>query len=99
MEVSVRELKRRLSEYLRRAQTGEEVVITLRGKPVARLAGLGSSGVKSDSPAVSRLRSAGWIRPAERVDGRSVDLPEPVPLPEGMTLSEAVVADRRHAGR
>ena len=36
--VAVRELKARLSEYLAMVKAGEEVVVTGRGKPVARLA-------------------------------------------------------------
>ena len=37
MEISVRELKSRLSETLRKVAAGEEVVVTSRGKPVAPL--------------------------------------------------------------
>ncbi len=33
--VGVRELKNRLTQYLRRARMGEEVVVTDRGKPIA----------------------------------------------------------------
>ena len=33
--VAVRELKNRLSEYLRKVKAGERVVITERGRPVA----------------------------------------------------------------
>lgn len=40
--VAVRELKDRLSEYLALVKAGEEVVVTERGKPVARLAPLPS---------------------------------------------------------
>ena len=38
--VSVGRLKARLSHYLRRAEAGEPVVVTDRGRPVARLVGL-----------------------------------------------------------
>ncbi|MCZ6615317.1 MAG: type II toxin-antitoxin system prevent-host-death family antitoxin [Chloroflexi bacterium] len=41
-QVGVRELKARLSEYLALVKAGEEVVVTERGKPVARLAPLPS---------------------------------------------------------
>jgi antitoxin (DNA-binding transcriptional repressor) of toxin-antitoxin stability system len=37
MEVSVRELKDHLSEYLRRVQTGERVVVTDRKRAIAEL--------------------------------------------------------------
>jgi prevent-host-death family protein len=36
-EVGVRELHDRLSEYLDRVQRGSEVVVTRRGRPIARL--------------------------------------------------------------
>jgi antitoxin (DNA-binding transcriptional repressor) of toxin-antitoxin stability system len=35
--VGVRELKDRLSHHLRTVRQGESVVVTIRGKPVARL--------------------------------------------------------------
>ena len=37
MNASVRDLKSRLSRYLRQVQQGETVVVTYRGKPIARL--------------------------------------------------------------
>jgi prevent-host-death family protein len=37
MNVSVRELKGRLSEYLRRVSSGQRFVVTDRGRPVAEL--------------------------------------------------------------
>ena len=37
MNASVRDLKSRLSRYLRQVQRGETVIVTLRGKPIAHL--------------------------------------------------------------
>lgn len=37
MEVGIRELKARLSHYVRAARAGERVVVTERGRPVAHL--------------------------------------------------------------
>jgi prevent-host-death family protein len=37
MQVDILEAKNRLSELIRSAQAGEEVVIAIRGEPVARL--------------------------------------------------------------
>ncbi|MBI3182664.1 MAG: type II toxin-antitoxin system Phd/YefM family antitoxin [Myxococcales bacterium] len=37
MTVTVRELKNRLSEYLRRVQQGEPLVVTDHGRPIARV--------------------------------------------------------------
>jgi prevent-host-death family protein len=36
-EVAVRELHDRLSEYLEQVENGDEVVVTRRGRPIARL--------------------------------------------------------------
>jgi prevent-host-death family protein len=36
-EVGVRELHDRLSEYLEKVEQGTEVIVTRRGKPIARL--------------------------------------------------------------
>ena len=41
MNVGIRELKAHLSEYIARARKGEDVIITDRGNPVARLEPLG----------------------------------------------------------
>ncbi len=41
MNIGVFEAKTRLSELIERAERGEEVVITRRGRPVARIAPLG----------------------------------------------------------
>ena len=43
MSVGVRELKSRLSEYLRRVRAGETVLITDRGQPVGRIVPVGQS--------------------------------------------------------
>lgn len=39
-EVGVAQLRRELKDWLDRAQSGDEVVITERGRPVARLSGI-----------------------------------------------------------
>jgi len=48
MIVSVRESKARLSELLAKAIGGEEVVITVRGEPTARLVPVKASAGKPD---------------------------------------------------
>ena len=45
MDVAVTELRAHLSDWLRRARQGDEVVITDRGVPVARLLGLSATAV------------------------------------------------------
>ena len=60
MTVGIRELKAKLSEYVSRAASGEQIVVTDRGRPVARLVGL--EGVS----AIERGIEEGWITPAAR---------------------------------
>jgi len=60
MEIGVRELKAKLSEYLGRAAAGEQVVVTDRGTPIARIVSF------SGSSAVARGIEEGWIEPARR---------------------------------
>lgn len=55
-EVGVRELHDRLSEYLERVERGGEVVVTRRGKRIARL-----SAVEADSP-LEDLARRGLVR-------------------------------------
>ncbi len=68
MEVSVRELKNRLSEYLRKVSAGQELVVTSRGKAVARLLAprAGRRRLASgEEEAIALLRSQPWIRPGK----------------------------------
>jgi prevent-host-death family protein len=55
MDVAVTELRAHLSDWLQRARQGDEVVITERGVPVARLLGLSATAV------LERLAAEGVI--------------------------------------
>jgi prevent-host-death family protein len=90
MEVPVRELKNHLSEYLRRASSGHEVLVTSRGKVVARLIAAGAVRRKqpAEEEAVALLRSQPWIRPG-KVGKQRVGLVKPIKLKPGTrSLSE-----------
>ena len=52
----VAELKARLSEYLQRVKAGEEVLVTDRGKPGARLVPVGAGGGARLDDTVERAR-------------------------------------------
>ncbi len=60
MDVGIRELKAKLSEYVASAAAGETIVVTDRGQPVARLTGLGQLS------SVQRGIDEGWIEPPQR---------------------------------
>jgi prevent-host-death family protein len=88
-EVGVRELHDQLSRYVRHAAEGGEVIVTMRGKPVARL-----SPLPSADP-FATLRARGLIREPTRPRTRIEDW-EPIELEgEGPTLSEIVIQMRR----
>lgn len=60
MDVGVRELKAKLSDYLGRAARGEDIVVTDRGHPVARLTAYAADA------SFERGVEEGWIEPARR---------------------------------
>jgi prevent-host-death family protein len=96
MEASVRELKARLSEYLRQVAAGEEVVVTSRGKPVARLTAalpVPKPPEQTEAEAITRLQSLPWIRPGDGKKVRGAD--RPISWQPGQkTLSDMVLEDR-----
>jgi len=70
-EVGVREFHDHLSRYVRHVASGGEVIVTMRGKRIARLApvdlhdpleGLRSRGLVSDPSAAWRPRQRGRVR-------------------------------------
>ena len=61
MGVGIRELKAHLSEYVAQVSNGGEVIVTDRGRPVARL--VPYSAISE----VDRGIEEGWIEPARRV--------------------------------
>jgi prevent-host-death family protein len=64
MDVGVRELKRRLSDYLERAARGEIIQVTDRGRPKAILAPL------PHGPRLEQGIAEGWIRSGSTVRPR-----------------------------
>lgn len=98
MEVSVRELKNRLSEYLRKVSAGAEVVVTSRGKAVARLlaprAGRRLAAASGEEEAIALLRSQPWIRPG-KIGKQRVGLLKPVKLKPGTKPLSEVVSEMR----
>lgn len=90
-QVGVGQLKARLSEYLARARAGEEVVITSRGTPIARLAPL--VGGEALEGHLARLVRAGVVRePRAALSSSFLDAPRPAD-PGGRSL-EAVLEER-----
>lgn len=70
MDVTVTTLRSHLSEWIDRARSGEQIIVTDRGLPVARLSGLDSTplierltaeGVLGRPARPNRLRSTDWV--------------------------------------
>jgi prevent-host-death family protein len=75
MDVAITDLRAHLSVWLDRVRHGDEVIITERGVPVARLLGMSSTatlerlaaeGVIGQPAAAQRPKAAGRLRPRPR---------------------------------
>lgn len=89
--VPIGRLKARLSEYLRRTRAGEVVIVTDRGRPVARLAPL-EGEVAVEGRAAKLVRDGLARGPNRPVDLRALSADRPRD-PEGRSL-EAVLEER-----
>lgn len=91
----IAELKAKLSEYLSRVKAGEEVLVTDRGRPVARLVPVGAEGIPDEAES-ARLRAMEREGLIQLGSGR---LPEGFfekerPADPGGLLREAVIEER-----
>lgn len=84
MEVGVRELRNNLSKYLDRVRDGEEIVVTDRGRAIARVLPTGAERV------LDRLIAEGVVVPAQRPKRRSR-----TPIKSEGTVSDLVADQRR----
>ncbi len=90
--VGVKELKNRLTQYLRRTKQGEEVVVTERGRPIALL-----------RPVLAEEKPASLEAKLARLAARGlVTLPTQKPLKKvrlvkvsGTPISRTILEDRR----
>lgn len=86
VEVGVRDLRANLSRWLKRIEQGDEIVVTDRGSPVARI--VGPSGER----AIDRLAARGLvIYPATRPKRRIL----PPPIKASGSVSDLVIEGRR----
>ncbi len=92
--VSISELKAKLSQFLDLVRAGEEVVVTDRGRPIARISGLG--GATGDDARLQMLVRTGRVRPpsGDPVDISGLDRPLD---PAGRTLR--ALLEERELGR
>lgn len=96
MKVSVREFEAKLSRYLNDARAGRDVVVTSRGRPVARLLAVAED--TTEEPArdelLRRLKLIAGVRLS--TGGKPLGAKRPIRIRPGhKTLAETVLEDRR----
>lgn len=85
LSIGVRELRNGLSRYLRRVAVGETILVTDRGRPVARIL---PAATPDDIAGLIAGGRASWL------GGRFVPPARPVRPAPGPPLSEYVAEDR-----
>lgn len=90
--VGVKELKNRLTHYLRRTKQGEEVIVTERGKPIALLQPIRHAVQPVSREArLAKLAAQGLITLPTRKFRKRI---RPVKV-SGPPVSQAILEDRR----
>lgn len=88
-KVGSREFKNRQAYYLRRVKKGETLVVTERGKPVAKISPIDSDARPGVDEVLRELAAQGHIRLARKKPERF----EPVPA-RGKPASQIIIEDR-----
>lgn len=89
MQVSVRDLKNRLSEHLRRVQRGERIVVTDRGRPIAEISAIEDEELSAEER-LQRLAERGEVT---LPDSARFDDVRPIAV-RGRPVSETLLEDR-----
>jgi prevent-host-death family protein len=87
VEIGVRAFRNRLSYWLDRAAAGEEIIVTERGRPRARLTGADQRTTRE------RLIAEGLITPPTKPKSR-IDI-ESLPRMKSGSLTDIVLEQRR----
>ena len=91
----IADLKARLSRYLDMVRAGEEVIVTDRGRPIARIAPISDSLHMEGR--LERLVRTGEVRPPVRKDALDLDQLTRPADPEGR--ARALLLEERAEGR
>ncbi len=91
-KVGSRELKNRLGSYLRAVQQGHSLLITDRGKPVAKLCPPDEENISNETieETLKKLDARGLIRLAKRPFPKFRAIPS-----RGKSASQMIIEDRR----
>ncbi len=88
---AISDLKARLSEHLAWVKRGEEVLVTERGRPVARIVPVGPGVAEDDR--LRALVARGVLRPGKKRSGKALGRLPVCQVPAGAVLR--VVAEER----
>ena len=89
LRVGIRELKRRLSHYMRRIGAGQTITITKRGKPVGRIVPIEQEQSLEDQ--LKAMQEAGLLA----WNGKKLEPMEPVARTRGdRTVADLLLEDR-----
>jgi prevent-host-death family protein len=95
MKASISILKARLSQYLAAVKAGEEVIVTERGRPVARITAVDADRVPQGR--LAKLVREGRVRPPTHPAPSDEPVDAPPRDPEGRSLRSLL--DERAEGR
>lgn len=93
MQVSIQKMKNGLSKYLKLVQMGQDVVITDRGRPVARLTLVAGTPEQTEAEAIKRIRALPWVRPGQ--GGKLKGAKNPIRWKPGDKLASDIVIEDR----
>ncbi len=92
--VPISKLKAKLSEYLEAVRAGEEIIVTDRGRPVARIAPV--SGPEERESRLRMLVRTGQARPPDLEGGIDLELIAALrPRVPGAGVFDALLEERR----
>lgn len=76
LEISIREMNQNFSRYMQAVEAGEEIIITRRGKPAARLVAVSESKELTDEQQAARVRVRERMRRGYRLGGKRLQREE-----------------------
>ncbi len=88
--VGLREAKANLSRLVKEAKRGTEIILTERGKPVAKLTPIKQESLSLEQRLI-KLEQSGWLVPLQK--NKSTKIPTPLPL-SGQKAQELLQEDR-----
>ena len=90
--VGIKELKNRLTEYLRRTKRGDEIIVTERGKPIAVIQSISTADrLHSVEAKLAKMAAQGLVSLASKKLRKKVRLVQV----SGKAVSEIIISERR----